>query len=230
MAATLYESRREQMFPKLTAQQIARLEPHGRRIRTTAGQVLSEAGEGHRDLDVVLSGSLEIVRPGMQGEVPITVEVPGDFTGEMSTLRGLGGFTRVRVAEAGEILAISESQLRTLVQTDSEIMEIFMRAFILRRMGLIAAEQGGDVILVGSTLSPGTLAVGAVSDSQHVSLRVEGYRHGRGRKGVPGALQPRQRRPACRCVPRPGCSEESEQRGSGRLSGHESAVRCGQDP
>jgi thioredoxin reductase (NADPH) len=155
--ATLYESRREQMFPKLTAEQIARLEPHGRRIRTTAGQVLSEAGEGHRDLQVVLSGSLEILRPGMQGEVPITVAVPGDFTGEMSTLRGLGGFTRVRVAEAGEMLAITESQLRTVVQTDSEIMEIFMRAFILRRMGLIAAEQGGDVILVGSTLSPGTL-------------------------------------------------------------------------
>ncbi len=65
--ATLYESRREQMFPKLTAQQIARLEPHGRRIRTTAGQVLSEAGQSHRDMHVVLSGSLEILLPGMQG-------------------------------------------------------------------------------------------------------------------------------------------------------------------
>ena len=109
---SLYESRREQMFPKLTAQQIARLERHGRRIRTTAGQVLQEAGEGHRDLYVVLAGSLEIVRPGLQGELPITVEVAGDFTGEMSTLRGLGGFTRVRVCEAGEVLAIGESELR----------------------------------------------------------------------------------------------------------------------
>jgi thioredoxin reductase (NADPH) len=145
------------MFPKLTAQQIARLERHGRRIRTTAGQVLSEAGEGHRDLYVVLSGSLQIVRPGLQGEDPITIEVAGDFTGEMSTLRGLVGFTRVRVCEAGEILAITESELRTVVQTDPEIMEIFMRAFILRRMGLIAADQTGDVILVGSTHSSGTL-------------------------------------------------------------------------
>jgi thioredoxin reductase (NADPH) len=145
------------MFPKLTAEQIARLTPHGRRVPTTAGQVLSEAGDSHRDMHVVLSGSLEILRPGMQGEVPITVAGPGDFTGEMSTLRGLGGFTRVRVTEAGEILAVSESELRTVVQTDSEIMEIFMRAFILRRMGLIAAEDGGDVILVGSKLSPGTL-------------------------------------------------------------------------
>ena len=155
--ATLFESRREQMFPKLTAEQIARLALHGRSIRTTAGQVLSEVGDSHRDLYVVLSGSLQIVRPGMQGEVPFAVAVPGDFTGEMSTLRGLGGFARVRVAEAGEVLAISESEVRTVVQTDSEIMEIFMRAFILRRMGLIAAEEGGDVIVVGSTLSPGTL-------------------------------------------------------------------------
>jgi thioredoxin reductase (NADPH) len=155
--ASLYESRREQMFPKLTAEQIARLEPYGRRIRTTAGQVLSEAGQGHRDLHVVLSGSLEVVRPGLRGEEPITVEVAGDFTGEMSTLRGLGGFTRLRVREAGEILAIGESELRALVQTDSEIMEIFMRAFILRRMGLIASDQDGDVVLIGSMYSPATV-------------------------------------------------------------------------
>jgi thioredoxin reductase (NADPH) len=154
---TLYESRREQMFPKLTPAQVARLEPHGRKIRTSAGQLLAEAGDSHRDLHVVLSGSLEIVRPGLKGEDPITVEVAGDFTGEMSTLRGLVGFTRVRVREAGEILAINESELRTIVQTDSEIMEIFMRAFILRRMGLIASEQAGDVILLGSMHSSATL-------------------------------------------------------------------------
>ena len=163
--ATLFETRREQMFPKLTAEQIERLKPHGRIIRTTAGQVLSEAGQGHRDMQVVLSGSLEITRPGMQGETPITVETPGDFTGEMSTLRGLGGFTRVRVAEAGEILSISESQLRTIVQTDSEIMEIFMRAFILRRMGLISAGAGRRCHPRRLHSFVGDAAAGTVSDS-----------------------------------------------------------------
>jgi thioredoxin reductase (NADPH) len=148
--ATLFESRREQMFPKLTAEQIARLMPHGRIIGTTAGQVLSEPGQDHRDLYVVLSGSLDITRPGLQGEMPIAVPGAGDFTGEMNTLRGLGGFSRVRVREGGEILAISDSELRALVQNDPEIMEIFMRAFILRRMGLIESGQSGDVILIGS--------------------------------------------------------------------------------
>jgi thioredoxin reductase (NADPH) len=154
---SLYESRREQMFPKLTAAQIDRLKAHGRIIATTAGQLLSEAGESHRDLYVVLSGSLEITRPGLRTEAPIAIEVAGDFTGEMSTLRGLGGFSRVRVHEAGEILAISESALRTIVETDPEIMEIFMRAFILRRMGLIESEQSGDVVLIGSMHSSATL-------------------------------------------------------------------------
>ena len=55
----LYEKRREQMFPRLTKAQIARLEPHGRRVPTTAGQVLIEPGAHEYQMAVVLSGSLE---------------------------------------------------------------------------------------------------------------------------------------------------------------------------
>src|SRR2546427_6184417 len=45
-----------------------------------------------------------------------------------------------------------------LVQIDSELSEILMRAFILRRVEMIAHEFG-DVVLVGSTHAPGTLRV-----------------------------------------------------------------------
>ena len=51
---------------------------------------------------------------------------------------------------------IAEDRLRTLIQTDAELSELFMRAFILRRVGLIAS-QSGDVILLGSSQSAGTL-------------------------------------------------------------------------
>ena len=44
------------------------------------------------------------------------------------------------------------------MQTDAELSEILMRAFILRRVELIAAGIG-DVVLVGSTHSAGTLRV-----------------------------------------------------------------------
>ncbi len=45
-----------------------------------------------------------------------------------------------------------------LVQTDAELGEILMRAFILRRIELIAAGVG-DVALIGSTHSAGTLRI-----------------------------------------------------------------------
>jgi thioredoxin reductase (NADPH) len=155
-ADSLLENRREQMFPKLDARQLARLEARGPRRRTIAGEVLVEPGESHRSQLVVLSGRLEVFIPGKLGAHMLTELVRGDFTGELSTLRGIAGFSRVRVAEAGEVLVISESELRSLVQADAELSEIFMRAFILRRMGLLAAGHS-DVTLIGSRHAGNTL-------------------------------------------------------------------------
>jgi thioredoxin reductase (NADPH) len=74
----------------------------------------------------------------------------------MSTLRGAASVVRARVREEGEVLAIDSEHLRAIVQTDAELSEILMRAFILRRVGLIAS-RSGDVILVGSRHSAATL-------------------------------------------------------------------------
>ena len=156
MPNDLYEKRREQMFPKLTVMQLSRLEAHGKRVGTKAGDVLVEPGQRHHDMVIVLAGSLEVALPGMRGEEIVTALQPGDFAGEMSTLRGIPGFTRIRVREAGEILSISETGLRNIVQTDAEISEMFMRAFILRRMGLVASGQS-EAMLLGSRHSAGTL-------------------------------------------------------------------------
>ena len=156
MANQVMEKRREQMFPKLTPRQLERIEVHGNRIQTHKGEILTQSGDDHRNLLVVLSGKLEIVLPGTFGDEPLTLLLPGDFTGEISTLRGLAGFTRVRVRESGSVLAIDEGALRGLVQTDAELSEIFMRAFILRRMGLLASGHS-EVMLLGSRHSAATL-------------------------------------------------------------------------
>ena len=121
MPNELYENRREQRFPKLTPMQISRLETHGRRLRTQAGQVLVEQGQRHHEMVIVLAGSVEIGLPGMPGEELVTVLQPCDFAGEMSTLRGILGFIRIRVRDAGEILSINEESLRNIAQTDAEV-------------------------------------------------------------------------------------------------------------
>jgi thioredoxin reductase (NADPH) len=151
-----FSGRKAQMFPQLTPAQIARLEAVATHSRISKGEILAEPGDRHRPMLVVLSGSIEVVQAGMNGEALIVVHTAGSFTGEMSMLQGIGSFVRARVREAGEVLVIAVDRLRTVIQTDSELSELFMRAFILRRVGLIAS-QAGDVILLGSSYSAGTL-------------------------------------------------------------------------
>jgi len=151
-----FASRKAQMFPQLTPAQIARLTVHGARRNISAGEILAEPGDRSRPMFVVLSGSIEVVQPGLSGETLVVVHVAGSFTGEMSTLQGVGSLVRSRVRDPGEVLVITEDHLRTIIQTDAEFSELFMRAFILRRVGLLAS-QSGDVILLGSSQSAGTL-------------------------------------------------------------------------
>jgi thioredoxin reductase (NADPH) len=74
----------------------------------------------------------------------------------MTMISGRRGLVRGRVTEAGEFLEMSSSDLRTLVARDAELSEIFMRAFILRRVALISRGLG-NVILLGSRHSAQTL-------------------------------------------------------------------------
>jgi thioredoxin reductase (NADPH) len=88
----------------------------------------------------------------------VAVLRPGQFTGEINMLSGRRGFVRIRVSESGGVIQVDREQLLSLVQTDSELSEILLRAFILRRVEIIARGIG-DVVLVGSSHSPGTLRI-----------------------------------------------------------------------
>lgn len=151
-------SHNEQLFPTLTQEQIARVAAHGRARSVTQGEVLVEAGDQQVPFFLVTSGQVEIVRPAGTDEARIVVHSAGGFTGEVNMLSGRRSFARVRVAESGEVIELQREQLLTLVQTDAELSEILMRAFILRRVELIAHGYG-DVVLVGSNHCSGTLRV-----------------------------------------------------------------------
>jgi thioredoxin reductase (NADPH) len=152
----IYETRRDQMFPKLSEAQIQRLAPHAERMTVRAGELLFDQGDAGRGIHVVLSGSLEVVRPGLSGDDPIIVHQPREFTGEVNVLAGRRSLVRGRMRETGDVLHLTPEGLRRVVQTDSELSDLFMRAFILRRVGLLAHGQG-DATLIGSSHSAGTL-------------------------------------------------------------------------
>ncbi|HYB42758.1 MAG TPA: FAD-dependent oxidoreductase, partial [Candidatus Methylomirabilis sp.] len=151
-------SRADEAFPALTPEQIARVAVHGRRRPVEAGEVLIEAADQVHRFFVVASGRLEVVRPSAVGEELVTVHRPGQFTGEASLLSGRPTLVRTRATEPGEVIEVARERLLDLVQLDSELSDIFMRAFILRRAELIA-HGFGDVVLVGSSHAPGTLRI-----------------------------------------------------------------------
>jgi thioredoxin reductase (NADPH) len=154
----LTSSRIEKIFPKLTSAQIDRIAAHGRMRSVQPGEVLIEQRDTSIPFFVVIKGELEIVRPLGAYETLVTAHDYGEFTGEVNILSGRRSLVRARATKAGKVIELDHKQMLGLVQTDAELSEILMRAFILRRVELIAAGVG-DIVFVGSTYSAGTLRI-----------------------------------------------------------------------
>src|SRR5712671_2859184 len=156
LSASLTAERRELLFPTLSPAQIERIAAHGKRRRASAGEILVEQGDQNLPFFVVISGAIEILRPNGNEEELITVHTAGQFMGDVGMLSGRRSLVRARMREGGEVVEVNRGCLRNLVQSDADLSEILMRAFIFRRVELIARGLG-DVVLLGSGNSAGTL-------------------------------------------------------------------------
>jgi thioredoxin reductase (NADPH) len=148
----------ERLFPTLTGTQMGRLAAIGRRREIAAGEILVEVGDKAVPFFVVVSGEIQIVQPSGAAEQLIVTHGPGQFLGEANMIAGRRSLVRAHVTKDGEVLELQPSQLLALVQTDSDLSDILMRAFILRRAELIA-HGFGDVVVIGSVHCAGTLRV-----------------------------------------------------------------------
>jgi thioredoxin reductase (NADPH) len=148
----------ERLFPTLTTEQIKRIAAHGRRRAIVRGDVLVEAGDRVVPFFVLVSGEIQVLRPSDGADTLIVSHRPGQFSGEGNMITGRRALARLRVSEPGEVIELDREQLLALVQTDAELSEILMRAFILRRTELIARDLG-DVVMIGSMHCAGTLRV-----------------------------------------------------------------------
>lgn len=156
----LTRSHIEEIFPKLTPEQIRRVSSRGQMRTIQEDEILYEQGDNAAPFFVILSGELEIVRPLGTAAVEILVAVleSGQFTGEVGTLLGRRTLFRLRVSKPGKVIELDRQHMLALVQGDAELGQILIRAFILRRVEFVAAGVG-DVVLIGSTHSAGTLRI-----------------------------------------------------------------------
>jgi thioredoxin reductase (NADPH) len=143
------------IFPTLTAAQIGRLAALGRERTFAAGDILFEPGGTNRPLMVLLEGEIEILS---DRDTVVTTHRPGNFSGDVDLIAGHPAVVRARARLAGRVLEVPAERVRSLVQTDPELSQIFLRAFILRR-ALLMTRNLGNVVLIGSRHSAGTLTL-----------------------------------------------------------------------
>jgi thioredoxin reductase (NADPH) len=148
----------DEMFPTLTPAQQARVAEQGKVRQVQSGETLVEANVLSKNFFLVISGHLNILRVLEDTEELVALVHAGAFTGELNMLSGRRGLVRIRAGESGEVIEIDRDHLLSIIQTDSELSDIFLRAFILRRLELITRGIG-NVVLIGSVHSLDTLRI-----------------------------------------------------------------------
>jgi thioredoxin reductase (NADPH) len=147
---------RDRLFPELNDAQIARLAQRGRRRAVKQGEELWGVGATKMSFYVVLSGTIEVVRPLPGGEETLTVLGPRQFTGDVDLIFGSRAVVAARAGADGEVLELTRESLLQVVQTDPELSDLILLTFLQRRAFLIAHGKG-DAVLVGSRHSADTL-------------------------------------------------------------------------
>lgn len=151
--------RTAQTFPRLSEDMVNRVAAFGREEQVPANTILFRRGERRVDFLLLLEGEIEIFGMDQDG-VPhvIVVHGPGEFTGELHHFSEREILVNARTKVDSRIVRISRADFRRLIATEPDIGEIIMRAFILRRVGLIRYAQD-DVALIGSARSGDTLRI-----------------------------------------------------------------------
>jgi thioredoxin reductase (NADPH) len=143
--------------PNLSPEQIDRIRSIAQFRPVKAGEVLYEPSQPDVPLFIVLDGSVSISRTGEDDKI-LAVREANQFTGEMSVISGKRSLLKARVTGDGSVLELTRDRLLSLMAKDTELGEIFMEAFVARRLLMIQLGEG-NVILFGAKSSARSLAL-----------------------------------------------------------------------
>jgi thioredoxin reductase (NADPH) len=144
--------------PILTAPQIERVRAVSRLRPVVADEILYEPDDETPPVYLVMSGAIGIVAVGGGVDRTVTTYRAGQFSGELLMISGRRSIYRCQAVESGELLEMSAENLRILISKDAELSDIFMKAFLARRLAL-TIDGHGNVVILGSRYSANTLAL-----------------------------------------------------------------------
>ena len=151
--------RRAQTFPALTDDMIERIAAFGTRERLAAGSMLYSRGDRGVDFFVVLEGRVEIFDLDEHGAPRVVhVHEPREFTGELDLFNNRRVLVSARALADVAVVRVNRSDFGRMASVEADLAETIMRAFILRRVGLIRHAQGA-VTLAGPARGGDTLRI-----------------------------------------------------------------------
>ncbi|CAN5721723.1 FAD-dependent oxidoreductase [soil metagenome] len=150
-------AREAQTFPVLSEEMAGRIAAYGEQQQLAKGTVVFERGDRSVDFFFVLDGNVEIYERVDHGKVSVlSTHGARQFTGELDLFNDRMILVSGRTGADSRVLRVKRSEFRRLVTGEPDIAEILMRAFILRRVGLILHGQGG-VVLIGPSHAADTV-------------------------------------------------------------------------
>jgi thioredoxin reductase (NADPH) len=144
--------------PVLNASVIERVSKYGISSKVAEGTVVVHQGDPMERFLVVVDGELAVEQSHRGGTERVLTHRAGQFFGDIHSLSGRPSLVAGRMISSGHIITLDRPSLQRLMQNDSEVGEIFMRAFILRRIELLATSSG-DALVLGSINSSDTLRI-----------------------------------------------------------------------
>ncbi|MEM9732884.1 MAG: FAD-dependent oxidoreductase [Pseudomonadota bacterium] len=142
------ERRMDELDPELTEDQINIVRGYGQERHYTHGQWMWRAGERDAGLVLVLEGELEIINPRGGEDSIIITHKRGHYGGEIVTMAGRGALVGGRAKGNCRVIHVDTGNLKQMLALESELGEILLVSFIVRRMRMLAESQG-SVTLYG---------------------------------------------------------------------------------
>jgi thioredoxin reductase (NADPH) len=140
--------REGQTFPRLSPEMMARVAAYGSEESLPADTVLFQRGQRSVDFFVVVDGSIEMFDYDGGGTPHVLVTLhTRQFTGELDLFNDRAVLVSGRTGTDSRVIRIKRADFRRLATGEPDIGEIILRAFVLRRVGLIRHSTGGAVLI-----------------------------------------------------------------------------------
>ncbi|GAB7071245.1 FAD-dependent oxidoreductase [Mycobacterium hodleri] len=138
-----------------------RFRSYGTVQHAQAGTWLFRAGEPACDMLLVESGTVDIVRAATADspEAVVAHYGPRQFSGEMNLLTGQATYLDARATDTAVIYRVSPTDFRRLMDTESDLSDLVLRALLARRQSLREGQAARSIEVLAGPASSGSMAL-----------------------------------------------------------------------